>query len=101
MVPSLIAALVAAPWRTWRDGGLARPEFLLLAAAGVPWSGMRCMVNAPSQWPPMADPHHQAHSFVMSVVALLIVLLCAGAASPGLGWRVATVTSRAAGSQSP
>lgn len=98
-VPTLIAALLAAPWRAWRSGGLARPELLLAAAAGMPWlwHGMQQGLMQRHTWPPMADPHHQAHWFVMSLVAFLIVLVCAGAALSGRGWRVATVTSGASG----
>lgn len=94
-VPALIAALLAAPWRAWRSGGLARPEFLIAAAAGVPWlwHGVQQGLVQRYTWPPMADPHHQAHWFAMAVVAFLIVLVCAGAALAGRGWRVATVTS--------
>jgi hypothetical protein len=98
-VPTLIAALLASPWRAWRSGGVPRPEFLVAAAAGVPWlwHGLQQGLMQRYTWPPMADPHHQAHWFVMSLVAFLIVLVCAGAALSGSGWRVATVTSGASG----
>lgn len=98
-VPALIASLIAAPWRAWRSGGLPRPEFLLAAAAGAPWllHGVQQGLMQRYTWPPMADPHHQAHWFVMSFVAFLVVLVCAGAALSGRGWRVASLTSGVSG----
>lgn len=96
-LPSLIAALVAAPWRQWRGHGVLRVEFLIAAVVGVPWMWHAFQQGLMQRytWPPLADPHHQAHWFVMCLVAVLIVLVCAGAALPGRGWRVATLTSGA------
>lgn len=98
-VPTLIAALLVAPWRAWRSDGLVRPQLVLGAAAGVPWLwyGTQQGLMQRYTWPPMADPHHQAHWFVMSLAAFLIVLVCAGAALSGSSWRVGAVTSGASG----
>jgi hypothetical protein len=95
--PALATACVAAPWRVWR-GGIRRPELLVIALVGLPWLwwGFRQALIQRNTWPPLADPHHQAHWFVMSLAAVLVVLLAAGGALPGRGWRVATVTSGAA-----
>lgn len=37
-------------------------------------------------WPPLADPHHQAHWVAMAIVV-------ASAALSGAGWRLAAVTA--------
>ncbi|HVL52132.1 MAG TPA: hypothetical protein VM754_11585 [Actinomycetota bacterium] len=93
-VPALCSALLAAPWRAWR-GAVPRPQFLWMALAGVPWLwyGYQQGLMQRHTWPPLADPHHQAHWFVMSLAAVLIVLLAAGGSLHGRGWRVATATS--------
>lgn len=96
-LPALLAAALAAPWRAWRTG-TAHPRLLITAVLGVPWlwQGFQQGLMQRHTWPPLADPHHQAHWFVMSLVAVMIVLLAAGAALPGRGWRVAAVSSGAA-----
>jgi hypothetical protein len=95
-VPALATALVAAPWRTWRRGR-GRPAFLVAALIGLPWLwyGVGQGLMQRHSWPPLSDPHHQAHWFTMSLVAGLILLLVAGAALPGRGWRVAGSTAGA------
>lgn len=49
-------------------------------------------------WPPLADPHHQAHWYAMSVFAFATVLVVAGAALQGRGWRLAATSAAAAAS---
>lgn len=93
-LPALLAAVLAAPWRAW-PGGTWRPEFLFVALVGAPWlwHALQQGLMQRYTWPPMADPHHQAHWFVMSLIAAMTVLLAAGASLPGRGWRVAAVLS--------
>ena len=98
-LPTLAAALIAAPWRAWRRGGVSRPRFLLLAGLGLPWvlHAVEQGLMQRNTWPPLADPHHQAHWFVASLVAFMTVLVVAGGALAGRGWRVATITAGTAG----
>ena len=93
-LPALITAVVAAPWGAWRRGPL-RPAFLVAALIGLPWLWYAIDQGLMQRhtWPPLADPHHQAHWFTMSVLAGLILLLVAGSSLCGRGWRVAAVTA--------
>jgi hypothetical protein len=93
-VPALVTALVAAPWGAWRRGQ-HRPAFLVTALIGLPWLWYAFDQGLMQRhsWPPLADPHHQAHWFTMSLLAGLILLLAAGSALPGRGWRVAASTA--------
>lgn len=92
-VPALIAALAAGPWANWHRGGIARPRFLALASMGMPflWYGVDQALVQRHTWPPLADPHHQAHWYLMAVVAFMIVAVTAGAAIAGSGWRLAAL----------
>lgn len=96
-VPPLAAALVAAPWRTWRRAG-PKPRLLLLAAVALP--GLSYAFDQGlmqrNTWPPLADPHHQAHWYAMSVLAFMTVLVIAGASLAGRGWRTAAFSAGAA-----
>jgi hypothetical protein len=96
-LPALVAALLAAPWRVWRNGP-RRLEFLIAAVIGMPWLwyGIEQGLMQRHTWPPLADPHHQAHWFAMSLLAWLAVLLVAGSAIPGRGWRVAALSAAGA-----
>jgi hypothetical protein len=93
-LPALVTVWIAAPWRVWRRGH-HRPEFLVAAVVGLPWLwyGIDQGLMQRHSWPPLADPHHQAHWFSMSLIAGMVVLLVAGSALPGRGWRVAAVTA--------
>jgi hypothetical protein len=95
-VPALITTLVAAPWGAWRRESF-RPAFLAAALLGLPWLWYAFDQGLMQRhsWPPLADPHHQAHWFTMSVLAGLILLLVAGSALRGRGWRVPAVTAGA------
>jgi hypothetical protein len=49
-------------------------------------------------WPPLADPHHQSHWYVMAVLGLVAVPVVAGAAAAGQGWQLGpTVVGLSAG----
>lgn len=90
-LPAFVAALLAAPWR--RPEGLWRPRVLMLAAVGaVPaaWYGTGQALLQRNTFPPTADPHHNAHWWVMAIIAFAIVLVMAAAALPGRGWRLGT-----------
>ena len=89
-VPALAAALLAAPWRRWD------PHPRSLKVAGLAVLGAPALIYGVAQallqrttWPPLADPHHQAHWLVMAVVAFAAVALVAGAGLGGRGWRMA------------
>lgn len=94
-VPALLAAFLAAPWRSWRAGRAPRHKFLLVALVGAPWlwHGVQQGLMQRHTWPPLADPHHQAHWFATSLIAFLIVLVVAGGSLAGDGWRLATITA--------
>jgi hypothetical protein len=93
-LPPLAAALVAGPWRVERsraDGLRVRPPILAAAVLGLPWlwyGGVQGLLQRET-WPPLADPHHQAHWYAMALLAVLIVLTAAAAAIAGRGWRAA------------
>lgn len=93
-LPPLTAAVVARPWRAARDG-LKRPRYLVLAAAALPalWYGIGQGLLQRNTWPPMADPHHQAHWYAMALLAIMVVVVVATAALSGRGWRLAALTT--------
>ena len=97
-LPPLAAAVTAAPWRAWRRRALPRPRLAVLASIALPgvWYGIDQGLIQRNTWPPLADPHHQAHWYAMSVLAFLIVLVVAGAALHGRGWRLAATTAGSA-----
>lgn len=106
IVPSIVAALLASPWRD-RASGPARPRLLLLAlVAAVPaaWYAVDQALIQRNTFPPTADPHHNAHWWVMSIVAIVAVLLVVAAALPGRKWSwgavLAGVAAIAAGAAS-
>ncbi len=94
-LPVLAAAAVAVPWREWSRGGLRRPILLWLAVLALPlvWFGVDQALLQRNTWPPLADPHHQAHWMVMAEVAFVIPMVTAGAALSGGGWRAATAVA--------
>lgn len=69
-LPPLAAASAAAPWRAWRHGRVPRPRLLAVALLALPavWYGIDQGVMQRNTWPPLADPHHQAHWYAMSVL---------------------------------
>lgn len=97
-LPPFAAALSASPWRLWRPDALRRPRLLALAAIALPgvWYGVGQALMQRNTWPPLADPHHQAHWLVMALLAFMMVSVVAGAGLSGRGWRMATITAAAA-----
>ena len=93
-MPPLGAALLARPWRAWHMPARSRPEYFVLAAMGIPglWYGSQQALIQRNTWPPLADPHHQAHWLAVSIGAISVVLAVAVAGLPGRGWRVAATT---------
>jgi hypothetical protein len=90
ILPSMVAALVARPWRHWRSGRW-RPRFLVLAAIGaIPagWYGVGQAMMQRNTFPPTADPHHNAHWWTMAIVAFMAVLVMAAASLPAKSWRL-------------
>lgn len=96
-VPGLAAGVLASPLRTWRLREITRPQFLVLAVAGAPflWYGTDQAFIQRYTWPPLADPHHQAHWYMAAVLAFMIVFVAASAALSGTGWRIAAVAAAA------
>lgn len=99
-LPPLAAASAAAPWRAWRHGRVPRPRLLAVTLLALPavWYGIDQGVMQRNTWPPLADPHYQAHWYAMSVFAFATVLVVAGAALQGRGWRLAATSAAAAAS---
>ena len=97
-LPPLAAAITAAPWRVWRRRAIPRRRLAVLAWFALPWLwyGIDQGLMQRNTWPPLADPHHQAHWYAMSVLAFLIVLVVAGAAVHGRGGRLAATTAGSA-----
>lgn len=94
-LPPLAAALTAAPWRGWGSPSRHRRTYIALAILGAPllWYGVDQGMMQRNTWPPLADPHHQAHWWAMSLLSWLIVLTIGGAALGGRGWRIGAATS--------
>jgi hypothetical protein len=93
-LPPLAAALAAGPWRVERTraaGIRVRLPMLAVAAFGLPWLwyGRTQGLLQRESWPPLADPHHQAHWYAMALLAVLIVLTAAAAVIAAPGWRTA------------
>lgn len=97
VIPSIVASLLALPWGHWRSGH-SRPWFVVLAAvAAVPaaWYGVDQALMQRDSFPPTADPHHNAHWWVMAAVAFIVILVTASAALPGRGWRLGAIVAGA------
>jgi hypothetical protein len=91
ILPPMLAAAVAFPWRRWGSRHGWRPSLLLLAViAAVPaaWYGVEQALIQRNTFPPTADPHHNAHWWVMGMLAFMIVLVVGAAAVPTTGWRL-------------
>ncbi len=87
VVPGIMAAVIATPWRS-RSSGMARPRLLALAGVAALPAAWYCVDQALLQrntFPPTADPHHNAHWWVMAVAAAMAVLVLAGDALPSRG----------------
>jgi hypothetical protein len=98
VVPSLVTALLASPWRA-RSSGPGRPRLLLLAAiVAVPaaWYGVDQALLQRDTFPPTADPHHNAHWWVMATSAAMTVLVVAAAGLPRRRWPWGAVIAGAA-----
>jgi hypothetical protein len=106
VVPSLVAALIASPWSRWRDAGSTRiPLLVLVAVAAVPaaWYAVDQALIQRTTYPPTADPHHNAHWFVMAAAASMVVLVTAAGALRDrgpLGARLSALTAVAFGGAS-
>jgi hypothetical protein len=101
VVPAVVAALLAAPWRRRGSDDRSRIRLLALAAIGaIPaaWYGVDQALFQRNTFPPTADPHHNAHWWAMAILAFMVILVMAAAALPGRGWRLgATLAAAAAG----
>lgn len=93
--PGLVAAVAAIGRPRLRSSMIERPWCLVLAATSSPsvWYGAGQALMQRFTWPPLADPHHQAHWYLTAVVAIAIVLVTASAALAGEGWRSAVLVS--------
>lgn len=97
-LPPLAAGLTARPWRLRTAGWIERPRYLGLAGLALPalWYGFGQGLMQRNTWPPLADPHHQAHWYTMSQLAFLVVLVVATAGLSDRGWGPAAATSAVA-----
>lgn len=93
-LPPLAAAAWARPWRTSRVNRPKRPRYLALAALSLPvlWYGIDQALMQRNTWPPLADPHHQAHWIAMAILAFMVPPVVASAALSGRGWRLGAIT---------
>lgn len=85
VLPSAIAALLAAPWRRAKTTGRFRRSLLLLTAVvAIPaaWYGVTQAFMQRYTFPPVADPHHNGHWWSMGILAFAVVLVSAMAAAP-------------------
>lgn len=99
VVPAVVAALLAAPWRRRDSEKGWRPRLLVLAAIGaIPgaWYGVEQALFQRNTFPPTADPHHNAHWWAMAIIAFMVVLVMMAAALPGRGWRLGSIPSAVA-----
>lgn len=95
--PSIVAAALAMPWGRRRSGA-GRRRFLALAAIGaIPAAvyGVNQALMQRDTFPPTADPHHNAHWWVMAVAAFVVILVTAAAAFPGRGWGLGALVGTA------
>jgi hypothetical protein len=72
VVPAVVAALLAAPWRRRGSDDRWRTRLLALAAIGaIPaaWYGVDQALFQRNTFPPTADPHHNAHWWAMAIIA--------------------------------
>ena len=94
-IPPLAAALTAVPWRSWSRSARHRRTLVALAILGspmLPYAVHQGLMQR-NTWPPLADPHHQAHWWAMSLAWWLVPLTVGGAALGGRGWRAAAAAS--------
>lgn len=91
---ALIAAVVAIPGSD-RHGRPFDRRVLILAAAGIPflWYGVEQALIQRNTWPPLADPHHQAHWYTMAVLAVMVVFVASTAGTRRTGSVVALGSS--------
>lgn len=95
-VPPLAAALTAAPWRGWRPVRDRRLLALSTVALGAVVYGLDQGLMQRNTWPPLADPHHQAHWWAMSFLGLMVALVSVGTMLGGTGRRLGATTAGAA-----
>jgi hypothetical protein len=95
-VPPMAAALLAVPWR--HGLRVRRPGYLVLAGLGLPalWYGTGQALLQRNTWPPLADPHHQAHWYAMALLSFVALAVMASAAWADRGWRPAALSAAAA-----
>jgi hypothetical protein len=94
-LPLVLAALLARPWRGARvDAAPGRLLFGLALFGAIPgiYYGIQQGLIQRNTFPPVADPHHQAHWYAMSVAAFIVVLVIAAAAMGGSGWRLSAIS---------
>lgn len=93
-LPPAALAVLGRPWRDshWRAPGNGR--LLVLASLGGAWIwyGIQQALMQRNTWPPLSDPHHQAHWYAMGLVGFLIPLTVGGALLRQRGWRAAATS---------
>lgn len=94
-VPPLLAGVAAAPWRARATARVSRPMLILAAIGALPLVvyGIDQALMQRNTYPPVADPHHQAHWFAMAVFAFVVALVVATASIRATGWRLAAAVA--------
>lgn len=89
-VPAMLAGLAARPWRGEAQENAPRQPLVglaILAAIPAAYYAVEQGLMQRNTFPPVADPHHQAHWYAMSVAGFVSVLVVAAAATGRKGWR--------------
>jgi hypothetical protein len=89
-LPSLLAALLAKPWRGTKASRTIKPTLALAAIGAIPiaWYGVGQALIQRNTFPPSADPHHNAHWWAISALAFAGLLVLSGAGFGLRGWRI-------------
>jgi hypothetical protein len=92
IVPSIAAGLLSpAPARPVGADRRTRVALVAMAALIVPPAGLLAVGQALAQrnsWPPVSDPHHNSHWYLMGLAALIVLALAMAAAVGRPGWQI-------------